>query len=83
MGGEQRRLDTVTPGELSRHEFAAGSMGPKVDAASGFVTKTGRRAAIGALADITRIVAGDAGTNVVAEALSAQDTSDGNVRSRT
>jgi carbamate kinase len=64
---EQRRLDGVTPGELSRFEFAAGSMGPKVDAASRFVTKTGRRAAIGALADIGRIVAGDAGTNVVAE----------------
>ena len=64
---EQRRLDGVTPGELSRYEFAAGSMGPKVDAASRFVTKTGRRAAIGALADIGRIVAGDAGTNVVAE----------------
>ena len=65
---EQRRLDAVTPGELSRYEFAAGSMGPKVDAASRFVTKTGRRAAIGALADIGGIVAGGAGTNVVAEA---------------
>ena len=64
---EQRRLDMVTPGELSRYEFAAGSMGPKVEAASRFVSKTGRRAAIGALADITRIVAGDAGTNVVTE----------------
>ena len=64
---EQRRLDTVTPGELSRHPFTAGSMGPKVEAAARFVTKTGRRAAIGALADITRIVAGEAGTNVVAE----------------
>ena len=63
---EQRRLDVVTPGELSRYEFAAGSMGPKVDAASRFVSKTGRRAAIGALADITGIVAGSAGTNVVA-----------------
>jgi carbamate kinase len=42
-------------------------MGPKVEAASRFVTRTGRRAAIGALADITGIVSGDAGTNVVAE----------------
>jgi len=67
----QRRLDTVTPGELSRYEFAAGSMGPKVDAASRFVTKTGRRAAIGALADIGAIIRREAGTNVVAEGASA------------
>ena len=67
----QRRLDTVTPGELSRYEFATGSMGPKVDAASRFVTKTGRRAAIGALADIGEIIRGEAGTNVVAEDPSA------------
>ncbi len=67
---EQRRLDVATPEELSRYDFAAGSMGPKVDAASRFASKTGRRAAIGALADITGIVAGRAGTNVVAEAAS-------------
>src|SRR6185369_11123972 len=30
---EQRRLGAVTPGELSQFEFAAGSMGPKVEAA--------------------------------------------------
>jgi carbamate kinase len=62
---EQRRLDLVTPGELAGYEFAAGSMGPKVEAASRFVTKTGRRAAIGSLSDIAGIVAGNAGTNVV------------------
>jgi carbamate kinase len=65
---EQRRLDRVTPEELAGYEFAAGSMGPKVEAAARFVTKTGRRAAIGSLADITGIVAGQAGTNVVAPA---------------
>jgi carbamate kinase len=63
----QRRLGTVTPGELANHRFAAGSMGPKVEAAARFVTKTGRRAAIGSLADTAGIVAGDTGTNVVAE----------------
>ena len=62
---EQRRLDTVTPGELAGHEFATGSMGPKVEAAVRFVTKTGARATIGSLADIAAIVAGNAGTNVV------------------
>jgi carbamate kinase len=64
----QRRLGEVTPEDLLSSEFAAGSMGPKVDAAVRFVTKTGRRAAIGALADIPEIVAGTAGTNIVPRA---------------
>jgi carbamate kinase len=60
----QRLLRRTTPAEMARHPFAAGSMGPKVDAACDFVTTTGQRAAIGALADIERIVAGEAGTIV-------------------
>jgi carbamate kinase len=63
---EQRRLDRVTPGELASHQFAAGSMGPKVEAAARFVAKTGHRAAIGSLADIPGIVVGTTGTNVIA-----------------
>ena len=65
---DQRRLDRVTPDDLEGHAFAAGSMGPKVDAAVRFVEATGKRAAIGALADIERIVEGTAGTSVVAAA---------------
>ena len=65
---EQRRLDQVTPGELAGHQFAAGSMGPKVKAAARFASKTGGRAAIGSLADIAGIVAGNAGTSVVTRA---------------
>ena len=61
----QRRLGDVTPEDLTGRAFAAGSMGPKVDAAVRFVAKTGRRAAIGSLADIPGIVAGTAGTNIV------------------
>ncbi len=61
---EQRLLTDVTPEELGRYEFAAGSMGPKVEAAISFATKTGKRAAIGSLEDIERIVAGQAGTSV-------------------
>ena len=60
----QRRLGQVTPEELAGYDFAAGSMGPKVEAAVRFATKTGRRAAIGSLADIDAIVAGEKGTNV-------------------
>jgi len=41
------------------------SMGPKVEAAVRFTAKTGKRAAIGSLADIAGIVAGTVGTNVV------------------
>jgi carbamate kinase len=62
---EQRRLDRVTPDQLRAQSFAAGSMGPKVDAAAKFVEATGKRAAIGSLADIEKIVDGAAGTNVV------------------
>jgi carbamate kinase len=64
----QRLLRRTTPAEMARHPFAAGSMGPKVEAACEFVTTTGRRAAIGALAEIERIVAGEAGTIVEPDA---------------
>jgi carbamate kinase len=63
---EQRMLGRVTPEELRSYNFPAGSMGPKVAAAVQFVEMTGKRAAIGTLADIGAIVAGEAGTNVVA-----------------
>jgi carbamate kinase len=62
---EQRLLTSVTPSELAAHEFAAGSMGPKVEAATRFVNSTGNRAAIGRLEDIAEIVAGLAGTSVI------------------
>jgi carbamate kinase len=63
---QQRRLERVTPGELRKLAFAAGSMAPKVEAAARFVEATGKQAAIGGLAEIEAIVAGDAGTQVVA-----------------
>jgi carbamate kinase len=59
-----RRLARTTPAELRAAQFAGGSMGPKVEAACAFVEATGQRAAIGALADIERIVDGSAGTLV-------------------
>jgi hypothetical protein len=42
-------------------QFAAGSMGPKVEAACRFASATGKRAAIGALADLGKIITGEAG----------------------
>ncbi len=62
----QHRIDRVTVSELREREFAAGSMGPKVEAAIRFVEATGGRAVIGSLADIEEIVQGRAGTTVVA-----------------
>jgi carbamate kinase len=59
-----RRLERTTPAELRSHDFPAGSMGPKVEAACDFVEDTGKVAAIGALEDITAIVEGRAGTIV-------------------
>jgi carbamate kinase len=63
---DQRRLESVTPDELERMPFAAGSMGPKVEAAIRFVRQTGKRAVITALSDIEKAVDGVAGTQVVA-----------------
>jgi carbamate kinase len=62
---DQRKLEKTTPEELRRLDFAAGSMGPKVEAACRFVERNGGRAAIGGLAEIERIVEGTAGTQVV------------------
>jgi carbamate kinase len=62
----QRRLDRVTIADLKQHKFAAGSMGPKVQAAMQFAERTGGRAAIGALNEIEQIVEGTKGTNIVA-----------------
>ena len=60
----QRALGRVTPEALAEWRFAAGSMGPKVQAAVAFVQATGRRAAIGSLDHIEAMVDGTAGTQV-------------------
>jgi len=60
----QRAIRRASPEALAAHEFAAGSMGPKVTAACRFARLTGKRAAIGDLEELGRILAGDAGTTV-------------------
>jgi len=62
----QRAIRRASPASLMKMAFAAGSMGPKVEAACRFAAATGKRAAIGALADLTRILAGAAGTTISA-----------------
>ena len=59
-----RALGSVSYDELQKHRFPEGSMGPKVAAACWFAESTGRTAGIGALADVAKIVAGEAGTRV-------------------
>jgi carbamate kinase len=63
----QRAVAQADPDSLlaqHRGEFAAGSMLPKVSAACDFARATGKRAVIGALADIDAMLAGTAGTTV-------------------
>ncbi len=57
-------ITRATPADLRHRQFAAGSMGPKIDAVCRFVERTGGVAAIGALEDAGRILAGEAGTIV-------------------
>ncbi len=64
---EQRALGDVTPQTLAAMNFAAGSMGPKVQAACDFVLKSGGMAGIGTLDDAVDILAHRTGTRVVAQ----------------
>ena len=67
---DQRWLGEVHVDELralqAEGHFAAGSMGPKVEAAIRFVEATGGTAVIAALSDIASAVSGETGTRVAA-----------------
>ena len=60
----QRAIRRASPEAIGALSFPSGSMGPKVEAACRFASATGKRAAIGALADLERILEGGAGTTV-------------------
>ncbi|MGY2171046.1 carbamate kinase [Pseudomonas gingeri] len=60
----QKAIAQAHPDDLEKLGFAAGSMGPKVQAACEFARHTGKVAVIGSLADIEAIVQGKAGTRV-------------------
>jgi len=62
-------IEAATPAELRRSSFAAGSMGPKVEAACRFVERTGGSCAIGALSDLAALVRGGPGTQIASERL--------------
>ena len=59
-------LGASTDDALRRISFAPGLMGPKAEAACRFVESTGKRAAIGALAQALEIIRGDSGVQVKA-----------------
>lgn len=61
---QQQPIRQATPASLRALDLPSGSMGPKVEAVSRFVELTGGMAAIGALGDVTEILAGRAGTVV-------------------
>ena len=63
-GPDPQPIVRATPAQLRSRRFAAGSMGPKVDAACRFVEATGGTAAIGALARAAAVAEGRAGTQV-------------------
>jgi carbamate kinase len=61
----QRPIAQTTPTGLRSRQFAAGSMGPKVEAVCRFVEHTGARGVIGSLDQIDELVSGRAGTQVL------------------
>ena len=62
---DSRGIKRASPQDMAGFDFAAGSMGPKVEAACQFARETGKLDAIDALADLEYIVAGRRGTTVL------------------
>jgi len=67
-GARQRPFGAVDAAVLGQHDFAPGSMGPKVEAAIAFAGMSGRMAGIGRLEDAAAILRGEAGTRVTGHA---------------
>ncbi|MGJ0558338.1 carbamate kinase [Methylocystis sp.] len=61
---EMALVRSTTPDRLEELDLPAGSMGPKAQAVARFVRNSGRRAAIGSLAELHGVVAGTHGTQV-------------------
>jgi carbamate kinase len=59
---QQQKLTSITPKELNAHRFAAGSMGPKVQAAIDFASLGKTMTGIGRLEDAVEILNERAGT---------------------
>jgi carbamate kinase len=70
-GADPKPIRQTTVADMRAFDWAAGSMGPKIEAACRFVEATGGTAAIGALEDAVEIVAGRAGTTIAPAAVLA------------
>lgn len=68
----QREIRSAAPDALQQTPFAAGSIGPKVEAACEFTRATGKPAVIGSLDDIERLVNREAGTWVSTDTVGVQ-----------
>ena len=66
---DQQAITIAHPDALAEFDFAAGSMGPKVEAAIDFARSTGHDAFIGSLDDLPALLAGTAGTRVCVSAV--------------
>ena len=66
-GLDGRAIRRASPDAMRRLDFAAGSMGPKVEAAVDFVERGGGVAGIGRLQDAVAILAGRAGTVIAGD----------------
>jgi carbamate kinase len=64
---QARPIRRATPDELRKHDFPAGSMGPKIEAVCRFTEATGKPAAIGRLADAEALVAQQTGTIIAVD----------------
>ncbi len=62
---DARGIARIGAETLNPDDFANGSMGPKIEAATVFAASQGRTAGIGRLEDAMAIIAGEAGTTVV------------------
>ncbi|MES0870958.1 carbamate kinase [Pseudovibrio sp. SCP19] len=64
----QRAIKSASPDALDAYGFAAGSMGPKVEAAQTFARQTGKKAVICTLSEVPQAIAGNKGTSISVDA---------------
>lgn len=66
---DQKAITDITPDEIEKIQFQAGSMAPKVASACSFVRAGGALAGVGRLSDARAILEGRAGSRITAPAL--------------
>ncbi|WP_057464773.1 carbamate kinase [Pseudovibrio sp. POLY-S9] len=64
----QRAIKSASPDALDAYGFAAGSMGPKVEAAQTFARQTGKISVICTLSEVPQAILGEKGTSITTAA---------------